>query len=380
MTIDHLDRIKGCLLGGAIGDALGAPIEFWSGARIGKTFGPRGLKDFYPATFGNAHGVGLVTDDTQMTLFTVEGLMRAQMRWTAKGICHPPSVVHHAYERWLTTQMFESPPDVADLDDPNAMDGWLGQHRWLYSRRAPGNTCLSALEATRGKAFGDPARNTSKGCGAVMRSAPFGLYRIDDAASMAVECAALTHGHPTGQLTSGALAVIIEALTGGRPLPVAVEAATDWLQRQTGSGETLTALTRAINAANEREPSFEVVQALGEGWIAEEALAIGVYCALAYPEASQVREALSLSVSHGGDSDSTGSICGNILGTLHGVTALPVDLVERVEGRETIEELSNHLWVFTETPQRLQRMDVNADGRMSYPEPDPEWWERYPGW
>ena len=379
MTIERYDRIKGCLLGGAIGDALGAPIEFWSGAQIGQAFGARGIQDFHPTTFGTASGMGLVTDDTQMTLFTLEGLMRADMRFTAKGICHPPSVIHHAYQRWLTTQKFDTPPAVTDGNDPDMVDGWLGQEVWLYSRRAPGNTCLSALEATRGRGYGALAENTSKGCGAVMRSAPFGLYRLTDPADMAVECAALTHGHPTAQLASGALALIIETLMGGRPLNVAIDAALDWLRDQQDNDETLTALTRAVHAATNQDPSFDVVQDLGEGWIAEEALTIAVYCALAYPQPAQFRQALSLAVSHGGDSDSTGSICGNILGALHGVDALPQDLLDQVEGRDTIETLATHLWIFTETPERLNRPVSSTPGRAAIAEPSPEWWDRYPG-
>ncbi len=267
---------------------------------------------------------------------------------------------------------------LSDTDDPDFVDGWLGEQMWLYSRRAPGNTCLSALEQTRGRGFGEPAHNNSKGCGAVMRSAPFGLLRLDDAAQMAEECAALTHGHPTGQLASGALAVIVEALAAGRPLGASIEMALDWLDGQSAARETVAALNDAVVAAH-RDPSFEVVQSLGEGWVADEALAIGVYCALAYPDADQVRAALSLSVSHGGDSDSTGSICGNILGTLHGVSALPGDLLADLEGRETIERLASDLAALVEDPPRFLS---EPDTRNSLTDEDvpPDWWVRYPGW
>src|SRR5215469_1142760 len=91
---------RGCLLGGAVGDALGAPVEFMSYANIVREFGPEGIRDFAPA-YGR---LGAITDDTQMTLFTAEGLLRAYVRGCLKGICHPPSVVHHAYLRWLITQ------------------------------------------------------------------------------------------------------------------------------------------------------------------------------------------------------------------------------------------------------------------------------------
>lgn len=376
--LPFLERVRGCLLGGAIGDALGAPIEFWSGAQIRQAFGPAGIQGFHPARFGGTEGLGLVTDDTQMTLFTAEGLMRATVRSIAKGICHPPSVIHHAYLRWLTTQSNPAPPEV-DSSDPDYVDGWLGQQRWLYSQRAPGNTCLSALQASRIDGYGEPARNNSKGCGAVMRSAPFGLARLGDPAQMAVECAALTHGHPTGQLASGALAVIIQALAEGRPLTTSVDAALAWLDGQRDAGETIAALAGAVEAARQG-PAPDAVPSLGEGWIAEEALAIGAYCALAYPEPADVRQALSLSVSHGGDSDSTGSICGNILGTLHGASALPLDLVDQVEGREAIEAIASDLQVFAETPERLQSDPGSADGSFAWPEIAPQWWERYPGW
>jgi len=69
-----LAHIRGCLLGGAVGDALGAPIEFDDLAKIRSRFGPAGLRDYAPA-YGR---VDAFTDDTQMTLFTAEGLIRAQ--------------------------------------------------------------------------------------------------------------------------------------------------------------------------------------------------------------------------------------------------------------------------------------------------------------
>ncbi len=94
------DRVLGCLLGGACGDALGAPVEFMRLKEIQAKYGRAGITEF-----DEAYGlVGAITDDTQMALFTVEGLIRAYVRQSLKGICHPPSVIHHAYLRWLATQ------------------------------------------------------------------------------------------------------------------------------------------------------------------------------------------------------------------------------------------------------------------------------------
>ena len=149
--MNQLDRIRGCLLAGAAGDALGAAVEFMDWPSIRQKFGERGIRDFAPA-FGK---LGAVTDDTQMMLFTAEGLLRAWVRQSARGICHPPSVIHHALLRWYLTQGGNPRAKVTQ-------DGWLIGVKDLWSRRAPGMTCMSALSASQ--AFGDKASNDSKGC------------------------------------------------------------------------------------------------------------------------------------------------------------------------------------------------------------------------
>src|SRR4051794_25508275 len=203
-------RILGCLLGGAIGDALGAPIEFDSLAEIRSRFGPDGLSDYAPA-YG---GLGKITDDTQMTLFTAEGLIRANARSADRGIVNVAWIVWRAYCRWLVTQ---GGPDIHDPDLGSAVSGWLISNEVLHSRRAPGNTCLSALTSER---WGAPDRpiNDSKGCGGVMRVAPVGLVASPDLAfSLGADVAAITHGHPSGYLAAGAFALVIAEVMNGRP-------------------------------------------------------------------------------------------------------------------------------------------------------------------
>ncbi len=203
--LSYEDRVAGCLLAGACGDALGAPVEFLDLEQIRRRYGPRGIRDFAPA-YGRA---GAITDDTQMTLFTAEGCLRAWVRGTEKGICHPPSVVSHAYLRWLRTQE-ETPSEGQSA----GMDGWLIGLKQLWSRRAPGNTCLSALRACR--RFGQEAENDSKGCGAVMRVAPAGLAGFSGGAEGAFDAgcdvARLTHAHPSGYLAAGFQAAVIALL------------------------------------------------------------------------------------------------------------------------------------------------------------------------
>lgn len=93
------DHFRGCLIGGAIGDALGWPVEFLSKDEIKNHYGEAGITDLVIGSSGKAE----ITDDTQMTIFTAEGLLRANTRYSYKGICHGPSVVYRAYLRWLHT-------------------------------------------------------------------------------------------------------------------------------------------------------------------------------------------------------------------------------------------------------------------------------------
>jgi hypothetical protein len=147
-------RFVGCLLGGAVGDALGAPVEFMKRTEILRHFGPKGITWYAPA-YG---GIGLITDDTQMTLFTAEGLIRAWVRGCMKGITTYSGVTAHAYLRWLRTQG-EHP--TCDIDFGSDEPGWLFQQRELHHRRAPGNTCLAACG--RWARWGSQPETTARG-------------------------------------------------------------------------------------------------------------------------------------------------------------------------------------------------------------------------
>lgn len=348
-----ISKFKGCLLGGAVGDALGAAIEFDSLDQIRERFGEAGLTD-HALAYGR---FGAITDDTQMTLFTAEGLIRAYMRFSGKGICYPTSVIHKAYLRWLYTQRVQVPNDDRDL--PDYLTGsWLLDLPDLNVRRAPGNTCLSALRSGVMGTVSDPINN-SKGCGGVMRVAPAGLL-TNQPFRLGAEAAAITHGHPAGYLTAGVLAVIISKLVEGISLPDAVNYAVyETLRGVENHQETFNALDNAIRLAQDKTktPSSELVETLGGGWVAEEALAISIYCSLVFED--DLSGGLLLAVNHSGDSDSTGAITGNILGALHGVEAIPAHWLERLELRTEIEQVSEDLYA------------ASLDSDLS---------DRYPGW
>ncbi|MEV6972906.1 ADP-ribosylglycohydrolase family protein [Kitasatospora sp. NPDC093806] len=342
----YRDRVRGALLAGAVGDALGWPVEFQRLDQIRERFGPDGVTGL--------PGGGLVaevTDDTQMTLFTAEGLIRGFVRGWSGGGGSVPEAVHGAYRRWLLTQQ-QGAPDREPLARP--YDGWLLREPFLYARRAPGNACLTGVkyhpvfEAPVALGGPGPINAHSKGCGTVMRSAPFGLGRlgVEQSFGLAAQCAQLTHGHPTGYLAAGAFAALVERLAGGTEPWAAVGETVEQTREWPASKETVQALARAVRVAQEAEPSAEAVERVGLGWIAEECLAIAVYCLLATADRPDpARSALLMSVNHSGDSDSTGAVCGNLVGAAYGASALPLDWAEAVEGRDTLLRTADDLLV-----------------------------------
>jgi len=259
-----LDRFRGCLLGGAVGDALGAPVEFLPLDEIVQTYGPDGPADLVDGAFP----AGSLTDDTQMTLFVAEGVIRSLNSWAKHGDVPPIEVFLDAHWRWLTTQG-RFPFGV---DKEKALGSWLTGVRELNEDRAAGETCITALESGEIGTLENPL-NDSKGCGGVMRVAPVGLAWPGDSFLCGCEVAALTHGHPTGWLSSGCMALIIHELVTGVDLEPAVERAMAELENYPDNEETLSALEHALAFEALGLGNADEVECLGGGWIAEQALA-----------------------------------------------------------------------------------------------------------
>ncbi len=336
--MDKKDRCEGCLLGGAVGDAAGAPVEFSSLAVIRGQYGPDGVTDLAPA-FGRP---GSITDDTQMTLFTAEGLLRAEAERRARGDSDAVSSVHHAYFRWLLTQRETSDHRQFPLATSRERLGWLYRLSALRARRAPGSTCIVGLRADRMGTIEQPL-NSSKGCGGLMRVAPAGLFCEDPAEAFDLGCriAAITHGHPSGYLAAGVMAAVVCFLAAGAELPKALDKTVPILRRRPDSQEVLQALDETLAATMKGNGSPEVIEELGGGWVAEEALAIGLYCALMGD--GDFRKGVLLAVNHSGDSDSTGAITGSLLGTGLGAGCIPPEWLDSLELRAEIEQVADDL-------------------------------------
>lgn len=342
------DRIRGSLIGGAIGDALGYPVEFiYFLGEIQKRYGERGITRLdtrqYWLDETEQVGKAVVSDDTQMTLFTANGLLNAKKQGISPkyGICR-------AYIEWYLTQIGKKSPKYKDC--------WISDVPELNHRRAAGNTCMSSLDDIyRGK---DPMNN-SKGCGGVMRISPIPLYAavqnrmsIEEADLLAAEAAEITHQHPLGYISAVLMSHVIYRLA------LDIEPTRERLERYTMEGvatirkqyqtchndvEHMAELAeRAVFLLDNGKTDLENIGHLGEGWTGEEALAIALYCALKHFDCFE--DAMIAAVNHGGDSDSTGAVTGNILGAAIGYEAIPQFYKDDLEMHGLILHMADDLY------------------------------------
>lgn len=339
--MNKLNKIRGCLLGGAVGDALGYVVEFDSYDRIRDMYGPFGITEYQLGK----DGLVMISDDTQMTLFTANGILVGQTRGRLRGIMGPmEGYVHMAYKDWLATQYRSTKPETWKT--------WLMDVPELYARRAPGRTCLCALSEPQYGTIDKPL-NDSKGCGGIMRVAPLALTNkmegegLDELAVTGAKIAALTHGHPLGYLPAAALVYIINRLVYDSDfgLEEAVTESKKMLQRKFPDEkhleELLYLMDKAVELSQNEESDIENIRKLGEGWVAEETLAIALYCSIKYQ--NDFSQGIIASVNHDGDSDSTGAVTGNILGVIAGADGIKAKWKDNLELYDVIEEMATDL-------------------------------------
>ncbi|MDE6561094.1 MAG: ADP-ribosylglycohydrolase family protein [Muribaculaceae bacterium] len=344
-----IDKARGCLIGGAAGDALGYAVEFSSLNSILKKYGPSGINAFDT----DSYGIACFSDDTQMTLFTAEGLLTAAQKGEAdnpKAVC---SYISEAYLAWLDTQTgFQLP----------LPSSWLTHVRDLWARRAPGNTCLSALSALKD---GRPVNNDSKGCGAVMRIAPIGIFfaahssecgmhnsqcKIRQCAKVAAESARITHLNDLSTLASVFTALVIfecmkthviDRLSFRSIISTAINETLTAIPDSPKSKEFIEIIQKSLDLAGASISDREAIAQLGEGWVAEETVAIAIFCVMRHIR--DFEGCLVAAVNHDGDSDSTGAVAGNIIGTMLGYTGIPEKFRNGLELHDLLVSVADDL-------------------------------------
>lgn len=344
-----VNKCRGSLIGGAAGDALGYAVEFSSLRSIIDVFGRPGICDYRLDYMKTAR----FSDDTQMTLFTAEAILSAAQ----KGNEFDPDAIRKemekAYLAWYATQTeFQLP----------LKDSWLSNLRGLWSLRAPGNTCLTALKQIKD---GKEVTNHSKGCGGVMRVAPIGIFYGADslsepnnescegrfAAVVASDAAYITHHNVMSCYASALSALIVyRCILESEPISkVKFRSIVDEclltvfdLNPKSNQSQTFEKIIREAMRLGESDmEDFDAIRQLGEGWVAEETIAIAIFCVLRYID--DFEKCIVCAVNHDGDSDSTGAVAGNIIGAIVGYQAIPDKYKEHLEMLDVLLSVADDL-------------------------------------
>lgn len=355
--ITDFERIKGCIYGGAIGDALGYPIEFLTFDSINRQFSINDFNHYLD-------NVGKYSDDTQMTLYTATGLLLRDYNVIHKGInedyCES---IWKNYKDWFNRQT---------LKEINESHSWLNNIYEIGLSRAPGNTCLNALSGDICGSF-NVHINNSKGNGGLMRVSPIPLYLLrhselsyDEICTCAAKSSALTHTHPLGYIPSYAFSAIILKIFEGLSIFEAVKYAIKFTEEKFKDShyinDFVNLLEYAINAISNDKSDVENIHSFGNSLCAEVCLAVAVYCSLKYPDSYE--KAVTASIYNDGDSDTTGAVTGNIMGAFLGINSISDTLLKNVERCDVIEEITND--IFNGINKNLDQKLIDKYGTMKF--------------
>ncbi len=306
------ERIRGAVLGAAIGDALGHPTEFRSVQAIRQEHGPRGVRGYTLHWEADGRRFAPFTDDTQMSECVLEALIAG--RRAGWGLDRTMEDLAGRFVRWA-----ESP---------------RGGHR------SPGTACMAGCRALAGGASWRVAGGADAGgCGSVMRAWPVGLMCWRDpveAERWAVAQSLPTHRDPIALAASAGLAVGVAAVLAGADLAGVCREMIDAASRQ--DPRTGGMMGRALAEAR-GDADVDVVLDRLRAWAAHEAIAGSLFLFVRYLDRPD--EGMLAGANAPGDSDSLASIAGALLGAWHGAEALPTTWVEEIERREDLEALAS---------------------------------------
>jgi ADP-ribosylglycohydrolase len=305
------ERFTGVVLGSAIGDALGYPVEFASIAAIRARFGDAGVTGYVDYRTEGSRRFAPFSDDTQLAMVVLESLL-------------------------------ESRAERADLEQTMRL---LAREfvRWAQhprgGHRNPGMACLAGCKAlAAGSPWSEAGESSAGGCGSVMRVYPFALVFCDQperAEAWAVEHSKLTHRSP---IAFAACAAFVRGL-----LAVLRDAAPDEVcalmtsAAKRHDSETAARLQGALRAALAGEQPETVLRRY-PGWAAHDAVAAACYVFARHADAP--RAALLEAVNSPGDSDSIGALVGALLGARHGLEGLPPEWVADLERNHELAALA----------------------------------------
>lgn len=336
------DQIRGGLLGAAAGDALGYCVQELSLNEIHERFGPEGIRGY-----DTENGYALISANTQLALFTANGLLHGQTRGALRGIMGPYiGYLRLAYQDWMKTQTY------GGRRAPGKYISWLCAIDDIYARRTPDKTTMMAFASEKPGTMEDPL-NRARGAACLPRAIPAGLllYQEDKpqaAARLGAEIAAMTHGDPLAFLPAAYLGELIHRLLAKRPgsfrsiLHETIDSVTQQFGREYSKIREINGLlAQAEDLALDSIPAEEAMAQL-DPTEAHRVLAAACYTCLKFP--GDFERAIVAAVNHSGDSAAVGSLTGALLGTAVGTEGIPEFYLEPLELRDILEEMSDDLF------------------------------------
>lgn len=334
--MDKRDRIRGAMIGCAAGDALGYPVKVLSEAAIVERYGLRGITDYDL----DENGTARITADTQLMLLSANGILFAHTRGALRGIMAPVYQYFDAfYMNWYRLQTTERAS--------RSRVGWINAYPALSAKRAPSPTSMGVFSSDKFGSMDEPV-NDSKGSGCLLRAFPIGLSYFRDPAhvlDLAANTAALTHGHKLAWISSGAFALLVshivhEELSIAEAVKKTLKALDNSFRDSlTVVHELMRSIRSAVSLASSASSDLDAIHSLGEGWVAEEALAIGLLSALRHE--NDIAGAMTFAANHGGNSNTTAAIAGTLVGARIGFNAIPDRFVDRLELVDVILDLAD---------------------------------------
>ena len=332
---------RGCLLGMAVGDAMGYTVDSRSWQEIQEDYGPNGLLGY-----DLVNGYADVTSYTQLAAFTCNGLLLGMTRGQMLGKMAP-------FVKYIGLSSREWAASQRPWGRPNRNYCWLLRKAELCRRHCMDTRMLDTLSRENLGAMETPVNNFD-GPGGLTTAIGVGLFFDEDRMDqreidlLGAEAVALTHGSPTAFLSGAALAHIVSRLLRNPDMPLnklALEAA-EAVKEQFGhqysqSFELANLIRHAITYAESPNLNqVEVMERLGCDNAAQ-VLAGAIYACMVSRE--DFDSAMIAAVNHSGRSAAVGAITGAILGIRLGEEALPDFYMECLEPAEVLRELADDL-------------------------------------
>jgi len=315
------DKFTGAILGCAVGDALGAPVEGMSAGAISEKYGK--VTDFLDERFG----AGRITDDTQMTVCLAQSILELG-KFNAE----------HAASRFA-------------LWIDNSDNG-------IKEARGVGMACATACRRLRDGAGVEESGVDSAGCGAAMRSAPIGLRYYHDPRIMrgtSIAQALITHTNPEAVAGAAAVAFAVGlGINDDKDLDpkLFLESIRKHVARIDGKmSAKIAGLSDYLDADPEEGFSYT-----GNGGYVMETVPAALFAFLKSPY--HLEETVVRAVNAGGDTDSIGAIAGAVSGSFNGIGGIPERWKEGVEGRDYLQSLGFRLYTLT-PDARLKRKPLD---------------------